>query len=141
MDQFQARKHRRSVRLGRRRPVFSMSELWVEGSEVRETRCLGGWDPEGGETVRQHAKPVGERALAGGAVGGQLGLVFLDQALRLSPLTVGPFIQVVKFERVYGGSQSDFRRLVTCEWTTSQAEAYMHIQDPARRAVPADAEV
>ena len=48
--------------------------------------------PVGGG-VEDQPELVGKRALAGGAVGGELDLVLLDQVLGLAVRTVGPFIE------------------------------------------------
>ena len=48
--------------------------------------------PVGGG-VQDEAELVGQRALAGGPVGGELDAMPLDQVFRLSPRAVGPFVE------------------------------------------------
>jgi len=49
--------------------------------------------------VEDEAELVGERALAGGAVGGEWGLVLLDQVLRLSANAVYLFVEMAAAHR------------------------------------------
>ena len=51
--------------------------------------------PVGGG-VEDQAELVGERALAGGAVGGELGLVLLDEVLGLSAGAIHPFVEMAR---------------------------------------------
>ncbi len=59
--------------------------------------------PVGGG-VQDQAELVGERALAGGAVGGELGLVELDEVFRLSADAVDVFVEMA---RLAGGRGDD----------------------------------
>ena len=59
------------------------------GIAEREHQPVGGG-------VQDQPELVGERALAGGAVGGELGLVQLDQVLRLAAGAVDPFVEMAR---------------------------------------------
>ena len=57
------------------------------GVAQREHQPVGGG-------VQDEAELVGERALAGGAAGGELGLVLLDEVLDLSARAVDPLVEM-----------------------------------------------
>ena len=65
----------------------------VERHPARHRIAQGEHEPVGGG-VEDEPELVGERALAGGAVGGELDLVQLDEVFRLAAGAVDPFVEM-----------------------------------------------